>query len=624
MNGFVCVLCPDGSPGERALHPYARRLRLCTAGAPGPAPLAVLADGPFAAAATARPGALRPLLARHGRLRGAGDVRLDDRRGVAALSGADPRTASDLELVLAAWEARGEACVRALHGDFGFVVWDTREGALHAARDAFGVRTLYPAEAGGVLAVGSRLLALVDGGDFDEEYAADFMAAGFPATAATPYAGCRQLRQGEALTVRSGRTLRSWRHWHPDDVAPGETRPEGEVAEELRALLTEAVRTRVEGGGSTWAQLSGGLDSSSIVSLASSDSAVPPLGGTLTFTDTFLSADETRFSDAVVERWGLRNEKLGSFWLWQDDGTPPPAQDEPRRQWAFWARDRRATAVVRAAGGRVLLSGGGGDDYLTGDRSYVADLLAAGRLRAALAETARHAVARRESFWLALRRDGLHPLLPAGVRRRAGIGAAVPRFVLPDFSRRTGFAARMLGNEAPCGPHGRMHRSAAQSLEAISGALERGVWEDGIEMRYPFLHRPLVELGLRLPPAMLIRPGETKRVLRLAMRGVLPEAVRTRRGKMGPTARMDWSLAHESARLREMLRDPLVARAGWIDAAGLREAVERLGRGEREDRLVVHAVLAMETWMRVRSGRWEPSGATSSDTAVFRTARAAP
>ena len=607
MNGFVCVARFDGGPGAAALRPYARRLAACTAASLlGPAPLETLSDGPFAAAATARPGALRPLLARRGALVGAGDVRLDNRAEVAAWSGADPRGASDLELVLAAWEARGPGCVDGLLGDFGFAVWDARLRTLHAARDAFGVKPLYHAARAEALAVGSRLLALTEAHAYGDEYAADFLATGSTTTAATPFADALQLPAGHALACADG-TARTRRFWRPQDVAPAAAPREDEAVEAFRACFFAAVRARLDGGGATWAQLSGGLDSSSIVCAAAALAGrgeAAPLGGTLSMLEGFPSGDERSFSETVARRCGVRNETAADYALWDDDGLAPPLQDEPRRHFPFWARDRRLAAAARALGGRVVLSGAGGDHYLTGDVHYVADLLAAGRFRRAVADTARFAVALRRSFWGLFWSEALAPLVPPAVRTAAGAGRRVPGFIRPDFSRRTGMAARLQWALPAAGPHGRFRATADRALEAVSAWIERGVWEDGVEMRYPFFHRPLVELALALPPEMVIRPGETRWILRRAMRGILPEEVRTRTWKSGPTERMDWSLVHRGARVAELLRDPLVAQAGWVDPGGLRRAVERVARGDREDRLAVHSALALETWMRVHSGRW--------------------
>jgi len=150
------------------------------------------------------------------------------------------------------------------------------------------------------------------------------------------------------------------------------------------------------------------------------------------------------------------------------------------------------------------------------------------------------------------------------------------------------------------------HQVAAE-LEGLPGFLERGPFEEGIEMRYPFLHRPLVEHALRLPPPLRIRPTRGKHVLREAMRGILPEEVRTRRGKGGIDARLLWALHRERARLDGLLRDPEIARRGWVRAGALRAATEQARQGEVHSLPFLLCSLSLETWLAVRSGRWEAS-----------------
>jgi asparagine synthase (glutamine-hydrolysing) len=265
-------------------------------------------------------------------------------------------------------------------------------------------------------------------------------------------------------------------------------------------------------------------------------------------------------------------------------------------------------AMVRGAGGRVLLSGQGSDHYLTGNLGFVTDLLAAGRVRTALRELTRFSVAARQSFWTGLGRHAIDPFLPAWLRiRRARSHEQLPEWLDPGFVRRLEVPRRLPVVRQLAAPRGGSffaHQVAAE-LEGLPGFLERGPFEDGIEMRYPFLHRPLVEHSLRLPPSLRIRPRAGKHVLREAMRGILPEEVRTRRGKGGIDARLLWALGRERARLDALLRDPEIARRGWVRAGALRAATEQARQGEVDSLPFLLCSLSLETWLAVRSGRWE-------------------
>jgi asparagine synthase (glutamine-hydrolysing) len=597
VSAFACALA--AAPGDAA-----RRLRRT-----GAAVDALLDAAPFSAAAA--PPVLRPLTARRSALAAVGDVRLDNRAGLIPHAADVAADASDLEVVLALFEALGERCIPRLVGDFAIALWDGRTGTLVAARDAFGVRPLYHARVDGALLVSSRLEALAEGAAYDEAWVAGFLLGGSTDPERTLWAGRRALPPGGMLVATADGRAVERRWWDAAAFVPAERTDGAEAAAEFRRLFAEAVRVRLAGPGETWSQLSGGLDSSSVVSMAQAMAAAgqaPPLAGTVTVTDSFSDGDETRFSDAVVRRWDVRNEAVANPWPWQDDGAPPIATDEPRPMFPYWARDRRMCGIVRGAGGRVMLSGQGSDHYLDGPATFAADLLGTGRVREALRAVTLHAVAQRQSFYSGFWRNALHPLLPARLARRDDQQTA-PAWVRPEFAARAGITA-----PPPRSRPGRIWSDElAVYLRVLAGHLERGPFTDGMEVRYPFLDRPLAEFCLRLPVEQRIRPGWSKWVLREAMRGILPEEVRTRRGKGGIDSRILWALQREAPRLRWLLRDPLVAQAGWVDAQVLRRSVEAARQGQAENVAHLISVLSLETWLRVRAGAWTPLEARMPD-----------
>lgn len=608
MNGFACAAAAPGAGLPRGLP---TRL-VARVAAPGNAAAALEGDG-FAAAASTEPGALRPLLARRGTLLAAGEARLDNPAEVAAWGGVRSPGAPALELVLAAYAARGPGCLEGLLGDFALAVWDGERRTVTALRDPFGVKPLFLAWEGGALVLSSRLEALARDRELDEEWVADFLVGGSTRPGRTVWAGVEAVLPGEVLTWRAG-TLSRRRFWAATDFAPADEADEGEATQRFRELFEEAVRVRMAGGTPVWSQLSGGLDSSSVVCVAQGLAEAgrgPGLAGTVSVVETLGDGDERRYLDAVVRRWGLRDERVVDPWPWQDDGAPPERTDEPRWHYPFWARDRALATAVRGAGGRVLLSGQGSDHYLTGNWGFVTDLLAAGRVRTALRELTRFSVAARRSFWTGLGRHGIRPFLPAGLRLRgARPEEQLPRWLDPGFVRRLDVAERLplaRGLAPPRGTGFFAHAVAAE-LERLPEFLERGPFQDGIEMRYPFLHRPLVEHALRLPPSLRIRPTHGKHVLREAMRGVLPEEVRTRRGKGMIDGRLVWALNRERAVLDGLLRDPEIARRGWVRADALRAATAEARQGNVRNVVFLLCSLSLESWLAVRSGRWAEAG----------------
>jgi asparagine synthase (glutamine-hydrolysing) len=153
-------------------------------------------------------------------------------------------------------------------------------------------------------------------------------------------------------------------------------------------------------------------------------------------------------------------------------------------------------------------------------------------------------------------------------------------------------------------PRGRMFEYyLAREIQGLTSWVHRDGFEDGMEVRYPFLSRPLVESSLQLPIAMRIRPFARKWVLREAMRGLLPEQIRQRQGKGNIDARIMWALQREHATLQKFLEEPVLGDLGLIDVHALRNALEDSRCGLRHNLKLLISALSLETWLSVRSGR---------------------
>jgi asparagine synthase (glutamine-hydrolysing) len=583
---YVCALRPRGEPLSRAdVFGYITRLRRR-----GAESLHSIVEGPFAVVALERPGQIRARIARHRGLVGAGDVRLDNRSDIAALAGVEAGLLSDLELVLAAIDRRGEGVIPQLLGDFAFVCWDARAQKLLAARDAFGVKPLYRRAAPGLQLFSSDTSPLQQEEAYDLDYIGEYLTGHGVAADATIWRGITAVSAGTLIRQR-GTVQSSERYWRAEEFEPDHDGNEQENCLRFRELLAEGVRTRLDDPAHTWAQLSGGLDSSAVVALANTLRG-GRVASTITVVDSLGDGDERVYSDAVVQKYQLRNEQVRDYWAWQDDGEAPPLTDQPSPIYPFYARDRRVWNTVRATGGRVLLSGLGADHYLYGSLDYITDMAANGRLRDALGEVTTWSIATRQSFWSVGRRYLVDPFI---TRER--------HHERPDW-----MSGMLRSAVAPCAVQARMRnrfaRKIADGLGTLPSWIERWPFGQEVEMRYPFLYRPLVEWSLRLPPKQRVRPNARKWILREATRDVLPEQVRTRTTKGGIDARILWSLQQERPRLDAMLRDPILAQLGCVEPDLLRNAVSDARRGVPVNNVQLFSALALETWLAVRSGRW--------------------
>ena len=175
-------------------------------------------------------------------------------------------TRSDTEVILKAYEEKGEACVQDFNGQWAFAIWDARRRRLFLSRDRLGVRPLFYAHTGSSLVFGSEIKSLLahpavprelDLRGLDEVFT--FWCALAPRTV---FRGVEELPAGHSMVVNESGDARIAPHWRLDyPAAPDGQRNPDEAAEELRALLVDATRIRLRSDVPVGAYLSGGLDS---------------------------------------------------------------------------------------------------------------------------------------------------------------------------------------------------------------------------------------------------------------------------------------------------------------------------------------------------------------------------
>jgi len=485
---------------------------------------------------------IQPLTDETGHLCLAFDGRLDNREEVAAglrSKGGGARTDSDAELVLQAYAVWGRDCPLHLLGDFAFVIWDGRNRRLFCARDPLGGRPLYYYRDHRVLLCASELPPFFAHPrirrECNEGMIGEYLANAITTPDETLFRGIRRLLPAQTLTI-TAQGLQAGRYW--DMASHLDSRSTKDCAEEFRSRLREAVRARLRAHQPVGAELSGGLDSSSVVGTAGrllQDRGMR-LSGFETFSLIFpgLPCDESFYIKAVTDKWGAPSNTLCP-----EAPEPGGLIREIERHLDFPAYPNHAMSnalysLASAKGMRVMLTGLGGDDWLGEGFPPYADLLRRGRLLACLQEM------RKDSDGaLPVIRELLATTLPRSIRqvyRRALRRDPIPAWIDPGFARRVALADRLRRSPEP-----QRFRTYVQR-DLLLGALdaerahaydltERMSSASGLESRHPFNDRRFVEFALGLPDEQRYRDGEVKVVLRHAMHDDLPEQVRSRQTK---------------------------------------------------------------------------------------------
>jgi asparagine synthase (glutamine-hydrolysing) len=521
------------------------------------------------------------------------------------------RSATDTEVILAAYAEWDEACGERFNGMWAFALWDAERRTLFASRDRFGVKPFYYRLDGGRLVFASELKAFrADPATRLEVRVSavrDYVEQGYvDHTEETFLEGIRQLPPAHSLTF-GPHGLRLRRHWMLEQrEAPSD--PAGAV----RDLLLDSIRLRLRSDVPVGTCLSGGLDSSTIACIVDhllrteAEAAAPVGPRQRTFTAYFDEPgfDERPYARAVVERTGAEPHwvTFGPDDLVEALPAIVEAQDEPFGSTSIVAQWFVMREAARA-GLKVMLDGQGADETLAGYHGYFgphfADLLAAGRLRELRAEVA-----------------GYRALHGAGARTTA---VAIARPFLPERARWLA-RGRVRGGSALLHPDlrglpptpepngardaGRLRRQlrlvlSARGLPELLRYEDRNSMAHSLEARVPFLDYRLVETLFSLDAGQLIDRGRTKAVLRRAVGDLLPPVVRDRVDKLGfvtPEAR--WLRGPLGELAADAFASRPFAERGWVDAAAARTRLERHRRGELDAGFELWRALNLELWAR--------------------------
>ena len=546
-------------------------------------------------------------------------------------------TASDTEVIAHAYEQWGTECLRRFNGDFALAVWDRDRQELFLARDRFGVRPLFLADYRGDTCFASEGKALLRHPGAPREIDAAAVVEAFTLWSTLPdrsaFKGIRELPPAHYALIGPDGVARQERWWDIEFVP--ESRPDTDHLEELEALLIDATRIRLRADVPVGAYLSGGLDSSVIASIASTQLGIDLSAFGLGFAEE--RYDEGVSQEIIARRLGVNLHRtvvdastIGKLLPRAVElGEKPMLRTAP-------APLLRLSAAVREAGLHVVLTGEGADELFAGYDIFREDKV--------------------RRFWARDPSSRLRPLLFQRLNRFLAADTARARGFLPAFYARGLLSVNdplyshrlRFANSARCisllnpeflgaaatekDPTERLLRglpsrfgemsplSRAQYIEIttfLEGYLlhaqgDRMLMGNSVEGRFPYLDHRVAELAARLPDRLRLRGLEEKYALRTAMSRHLPAEIRERR-KHPYRAPIGKALAGPAAPdyVRELLAPGRIEAAGLLDAAAVSRLVNKfeLGHGgsETDEMGLVGVVTLMLLHERFVS---KPQGAT--------------
>jgi asparagine synthase (glutamine-hydrolysing) len=465
------------------------------------------------------------------------DGRLDNREELGRRLGmGNVHTIPDPVLVLRGYAAFGDSVLESLVGEFALVLWCRRTQTLKFARSACGARTLYYALEHNTLTWSSSFAHLVRVTNVDltvnDSYAIEYLLSQPPA-GTSPLKNVGVIPPNRRLEFTRGRFLAPRELWDPTRFATLQHRSDEEYEENLWAVLEEAVTVRLRSNKPVFAELSGGLDSSTIVLMADhilrkQNRATTDLQTTSCVYEQSESCDETRFIQAVEESRQISthvvHERDQQITLGLDDaqfsGLPNPLDCFPGRYPAI-------AQQMKGFDAGVLLTGCGGDHLFWSEAdgaSLVADHINEGRVLKAHSACRSWSVAGAGSYYELLLRKALPLALESWFPGEfAYKKPTFPAWLHPTFRQKIppitpSFEKCANWSSAPS------QRAQVVFIEHMFRTVGSGFLQSygGIYISHPYTHRPLVEFCLGTPVSQFLRNGETRSLMRRAFRDLLP------------------------------------------------------------------------------------------------------
>ena len=525
------------------------------------------------------------------------------------------RSRTDTEVILGLYEEHGLRCVPMLGGMFAFAIWDERAQRLVLARDRLGKKPLYYAVTDRGLVFASELKALLAGAPTpatDPLALHHYLTFQYVPAPLTIFQGIRKLRPGHVLVYENGKVSES-AYWSLQYTDKRSGRAEAECLEEFRSLLKDAVRQRLESDVPLGAFLSGGVDSSSVVALMSGLMAQPVKTFSIGFKEeafnelphagTVARLFNTDHHEFVVEPSAV--DILPTLVRVYDE----PYADSSAIPTYFVSQLSRQHVTV-------VLNGDGGDELLAGYPRY--DVTAFDRL------ASRYFPAGARE-----RLGGLLARVPEGLPGSGLLRHRLARAIAPFSRTYLGRICYFYPEEkerlytSEFGETVRGHDSydllarwfeevpASDLLDRMLGVdtrsylpddllvkVDRATMAHGLEARSPFLDHRLVEFAASLPVDLKVRNGQTKYLLKTAMRGTLPDDILDR-DKMGfgvPIAR--WFRQDCREFLRDILLSERCLSRGYFRPERVRQLVDAHQKTDTDYGYRLYALLMLELWHR--------------------------
>ncbi len=505
-------------------------------------------------------------------------------------------------LLVMAYRLWGPKLPRHVTGEYSIALYDKATSELFLTHGAFGLVPLFYCRHGGDFFVASHLEEIIIKTgivELDDQFIADYIANPSYMSHRTAYAGISRLTQGASL-VCTCENEKEFREPISVEIDPYRG---NDYVERFLQLLGEGVSAAFPADGRVWCELSGGLDSSSIFSLAAHQDS-GRLGAFSIVYDRYGQADETKWMESMIGRYPVPRHVLHGDEALPYSEVPDRFCPEPGLHLIDWAGRREYEKMASEDGVSVVLTGQGGDLIFFGIGPlpyFCADLARTFRIGRLIPEIKRWKTSdphkRSYLFWLIhyvirplMSHLGKHPVLPAWHRDPSP-------FINVEYAQKWSLRERGRGRVSTMKTI--EHSWFMEQLYVICGQTAQiNQIPRNFEFRHPVLYRPLVNFMASLPQDLKFTPGMDRILQREAMRSILPDPIRLRRDKTIYDQPAYEGLRQGKAFTSLLMDNPVIAQRGIVDPAKWKEAVSQARLGRTHFLPQFEAAASLEIWLR--------------------------
>jgi asparagine synthase (glutamine-hydrolysing) len=524
---------------------------------------------------------------------------------------------SDTEVILSAYRKWGADCVHHLRGMFAFAIWNETDQTLFCTRDRFGIKPFYYLVQNNTFYFASEakaLLPFVDRIETDLDGFKDYLTFQFCLAGKTLFKGIRELLPAHHLLIKKGniQIRRYWEVFFEPDYDHTATYFE----EKLRALLVDSVQFHLRSDVPVGAYVSGGIDSSTIASIAADQQDA---GAMMGFTGKFAAYgdefDESKYARAIAQQKG--------FQLSEQDITAQDFIENIRN--VIYHMDYPAAGpgsfpqymVSRLAARyrKVVLGGQGGDEIFGGYARYliayfeqcikgaIEGTMHNGNFVVTYESIIPNLVALRnykpmlQEFWREELFESMDRRYFRLVNRAPSLDTEINWPALEPYSAREVFRHIFNGENVQKESYFDLmtHFDFKTLLPALLQVEDRMSMAHGLESRVPLLDHPIVELAATIPADIKFRDGKMKHILREVVKPFLPDVIINRQDKMGfPTPLSEWLTGEARDFVRDIFLSQKAQNRDLVDNGKVLRGMDSEPRYGRK----IWGLLCIEIWQQ--------------------------